>query len=112
MRKFKFIGTDEDINLYTQKIADYLVIGKIYSEEDLEGLYLDCWQSPEKNLIKSDWEEVIDEQKSPEQYYAGENQINTVSISGVYNGVVFSLAGDFEQCVKLFNFIGYLDSKK
>ena len=113
MRKFKFIGTEEDIFSYTPDIADNLVIGKIYSEEDLEGLYLDFWVSPEKNLIKSDWEEVFeveDKQKSPEQYYAGDT--NTLSISGTFGDVVFSLSGDFEKCLTILDFISTLDIKK
>ena len=109
MRKFKFIGKKDR-----------------YDGQFVEGLvYPASYRAPHsshtiqyiQDLYSEDWEEVFEEEEeeqesSPEQYYAGGNQINTVSISGFYNGVVFSLAGDFERCVKLFNFIGYLDSKK
>lgn len=108
MRKFKFIGTDEDINLYTSNVAEYLVIGKIYSENELLTIYGSHF-NPDSTLVKTDWEEVFEEKGCPEQYYQGST--NTLSISGEYNGVVFSLSGDFEQCVKVFNLIGYLEGK-
>ena len=123
MRKFRFIGTEEDISHYTPDIADNLVIGKIYSEEDLEGLYLDCWQSPEKNLIESDWEEVFDEEivedalkveyhgsGYSDTYYQGDK--NILSISGTFGDVVFSLSGNFEKCLTVLNFISSLEVEK
>ena len=111
MRKWKFIElTNKDYRWRVNPAPN-----EIYTEYEIQKMYGNGWKSWDHHRVNRDWEEVFEEeqeQKSPEQYYAGGNQINTVSISGFYNGVVFSLAGDFEQCVKLFNFIGYLDSKK
>lgn len=117
MRKFRFKG--DQYSLWQDRDTSYggYVIGEIYdygslAPEDPDGEYTTSYYV---EAYPKDWEEVFDveeNQKSPEQYYAGGNQINTVSISGVYNGVVFSLAGDFEQCAKMFNFISYLEIPK
>lgn len=57
-----------------------------------------------------DWEEVFEEKSSPEQYYAGDT--NTLSISGTFGDVVFSLSGNFEKCLTILDFISTLDIKK
>ncbi len=112
MRKFRFIGTEGDIFSYTPDVADRLVIGKVYSEKDLEKIYGSTWEDPDVNLIDTDdtdWEEVFDDK---EETKSPDSNKNVVSISGFYNGVVFSLSGNFEKCLTVLDFISTLEVEK
>lgn len=104
MRKFRFICAIEYAGFKFGEVYDYGVECPEEHTHDTS-FYIDRY--PE------DWKEVFeveDKQKSPEQYYAGGT--NTLSISGTFDGVEFSLSGDFEKCLTILDFISTLEIKK
>lgn len=109
MRKWKFIElTNKDYRWRVNPVPN-----ETYTEDEIQKMYGDRWKAWDYHRIDGDWEEVFDEeqeQKSPEQYYQGDK--NILSISGTFEGIVFSLSGDFEKCLTVLDFIGSLDIKK
>lgn len=106
MRKWRFTEpTDEG---YCWRVNP--VPSEIYTEYEIQKMYGDEWVDWDYHRLDEDWEEVVDEKKSPEQYYAGQN--NILSISGTFGDVVFSLSGNFEKCLTVLDFISTLEVEK
>ena len=59
MRKFRFIGSQKDIDAYTPPMRDHLEINKVYSEQEIAVLRGN-WDNPEVNLVPTDWQEVTE----------------------------------------------------
>lgn len=116
MRKFRCISLKENENVVGGWSQSFTV-GKEYEPSEEEGFWLDKLPT----LIGDDgtawicdpacFEEIFEqEQKSPEQYYAGQN--NILSVSGTFGDVVFSLSGNFEKCLTVLDFISSLEVEK
>lgn len=110
-RRFKFVGSEYDAEGYEMFDGDKQIpkIGEIYDEdvifaEDSVG----GWATDGVN--DDEWEEVFDHFKSPNDYYAGQKDV--LSISGTCGGVVFSLSGDFVKCSQILNYIFNLEAKQ
>lgn len=110
-RKFKFVGNEFDAEGYGSFDGDKGIpkIGEIYDEDvKFGGDTVIEWATDD--YIKHEWEEVEEDFKSPDDYYAG--QKNVLSISGICGGVVFSLSGDFVKCGQILNYIFNLETKQ
>lgn len=102
MRKWKFIElTNKDYRWAVNPTPN-----KTYTEDEIQKMYGARWKSWDYHRVDEDWEEVFEE----DQYYAGQN--NILSVSGTFEDVVFSLSGNFEKCLTVLDFISSLDVKK
>jgi hypothetical protein len=102
MRKWRFTEpTAEDYRWRVNPTPN-----ETYTEDEIQKMYGDRWIDWYSHRVDEDWEEVFEE----DQYYSGQN--NILSISGTFEGVVFSLSGDFEKCLNVLDFISTLDIKK
>lgn len=102
MRKWKFIEvTNKDYRWRVNPTPN-----ETYTEDEIKKMYGDNWKGWDYHRVDQDWEEVTGQ----EQYSAGQN--NILSISGTFEGIVFSLSGDFEKCLTVLDFISSLDVKK
>lgn len=84
MRRFKFIGTEQDAREYGGNIP---VIGKVYSEDVIMGSNTSVleWAKNTGEGFDREWQEVFEEDSSQQAYCSGEKDYMSVSIV-TYNG--------------------------
>lgn len=107
-RRFKFVGTLKNAIDYDCGDGNRPEVGRIYDEDVIfSEESVGVWAT--NDYIKHEWEEVDDNFKSPDDYYAGQKDV--LSISGICAGVTFSISGDFVKCSQVLNYIFNLETK-